>query len=142
MLFCPARWKLHYRAFKFENFLGEQAPRPPSPLKKCLVLIQSVTLIKSTGYFNNIVIEIPGEMIILFFPKIIMTDIQSTICHREDHCSSLYRFVPKMKVVKYKQSTCKILHSVSKNCLYFLVYFFTCLFRAWISCVIFMQYGG
>ena len=70
MLFCPARWKLHYRSFKFENFLGEQAPRPPSPLKKRLVLIQSVTLIKSTGYFNNIVIEIPGEMIILFFPKI------------------------------------------------------------------------
>ena len=59
-----------------------------------------------------------------------------------DHCSSLYRFVPKMKVVKYKQSTCKILHSVSKNCPYFLVYFFTCLFRVCISCVIFMQYGG
>lgn len=70
MLFCSARWKLHYTAFKFGNFLGEQAPRPPSPLKKRLVLIQSVTLIKSTGYFNNIVIEIPGEMIILFFPKI------------------------------------------------------------------------
>ena len=45
-------------------------PPPPPQKKKRLVLIQSVTLIKPTGYFNNIVIEIPGEMIILFFQKI------------------------------------------------------------------------
>ena len=58
------------QGFQIWKFSGGAGPQTPLPLKKRLVFIQSVTLIKSTGYFNNIVIEIPGEMIILFFPKI------------------------------------------------------------------------
>ena len=56
-----------------------------------------------------------------------------------DRRSTLHRFQPKMKVVNCMQSTCNILHTVSKI---FCVFFFTCLFRACITCVISMQYGG
>ena len=58
------------QGFQIRKFSGGAGPQTPPPLKKRLVLIQSVTLIKPTGYFNNIVIKIPGEMIILFSAKI------------------------------------------------------------------------
>ena len=57
--------------------------------------------------------------------------------------SPLDRFQPKMKVVKYVQSTCKILLSVSNSLRVFCLYFFTRLFcAACISCVICVQLGG
>ena len=51
------RWKSHFRALNFQNFLRQNAPRPlpAPPLKKgtnCPLLIQSVTLFKPTAYFN------------------------------------------------------------------------------------------
>ena len=61
-----------------------------------------------------------------------------SISNNRDHRSTLLRFQPKMKVVNCMQSMCKILHTVSKI---FCVFFFTCLFRACITCVISMQYG-
>ena len=54
----PEYWKLHFRALKFQNFLGEQAPRPSQ--KKGTIgplSTQSVTLFKPAGYFN--IIETP-----------------------------------------------------------------------------------
>ena len=54
------RSSLLRRALKFQNFLGEHAPKPHlrkgtnSPL-----LIQSVTLFKPAGYFSNYVIVEP-----------------------------------------------------------------------------------
>ena len=31
IIWCPECWKWHFRASRFQNFLGEHAPRPPLP---------------------------------------------------------------------------------------------------------------
>ena len=58
-ILVPEYWKSHFRALKFQNFLGQnnapRPPHPPPPKKKGTndpLLIQSVTLFKPAAYFN------------------------------------------------------------------------------------------
>ena len=87
----------------------------------------------------NFVVGLVRETIILILPQNYNDHYSKYGLTARDHRSSLHKFQPKMEVVRYTQSTCKILHSVFENvrvfsCVFLSVFFYTRVSRMYFLC--------